>query len=530
MLRSKLAISLFVATLVAACGPGGELPVELPIEGQIQLTVSVLPEEGGALGVSWGASEPGVYITNGAGLNSEESPLNIQVEPQEAGTSFFWSLRHPTRKVTGERTLRVRPHWKSPSSVSWGQDSPLRHLWAWEDGSIWLHGETRESAAGSNAGGVDIWAIQHAPDGQLIGPRQWGGRNDEQWRLGIRIKDQYWGLVRTLAGNSVGWQMWQLPGGTALPREVACAKGLDDVLHAQALNDSVGGWILLGVGAASGATGGHLPSVIVRHCESLDRVIGEVSWPRIAEVSSGFIVQGSTPEAVVLGLNSRGDVGAGASGSETATMAAVDLRKKQQKHIIRVDSGATSTLAGGRMTPSRDRIDWWGEVGQTNSETSRAWLIQTAGPAIQSNLQVTYSWMSEENQKSMGKWVWASRSESMEDLPNDDSSPAVLLAIAQLGESGISRELPPGVMTQLHWLEVDGGQVQVMQEIPWLLHGLSGRTRVSAATQDASGDWLLVTESEKDGEIRFQLDRFRSNGQGRGRADLNSSHMEVEVE
>lgn len=61
----------------------------------------------------------------------------------------------------------------------------------------------------------------------------------------------------------------------------------------------------------------------------------------------------------------------------------------------------------------------------------------------------------------------------------------------------------------MHRLQADPRAVHVAQSLHWLMHGLTGRVLISATAQDASGDWLLVTESEHNGQRRLQLYRYR---------------------
>lgn len=531
MLSFVPVLLLVCAVGLVACGPGSGRPALPPIEGQVQLLPDVLPEEGGDVEVSWSAAELGVWLTNELGTESDVSPLWTHWTGADAGQSVHWRLRHASREVTGGQTLHVRPRWQDPPALLWQSDSPVRQLWPLPQGSIWLLGETRQALTGAHQGGVDIWALQHGADGRLSLQRQWGDLPDDQWRGVLWLQNQAWVLARQLQADAMDWQVWPALAGPQQGRRVACAQGLQDVLHILPLQGSEEAWLLLGLtedlpGTGGSTRAGETAQVVVRHCVAWDRVLSEVAWPRSAEVNSGFLVHGSTVDAAMLALNSRGDVGAGSAGSvNTVTLAHVDMRKGVRQRVVRVDTGTSGSLAGGRLSLANDRVDWWGQRtapqrSATGDALLQAWVLQTSGPVHGTALQIRRTWLSDETQLATEAWVWAAPAAVPDSTSQDQDDELHLLAVGRLfGLDGPAEWVAEGHHT-MHWLQIDARGVHVAQTLPWLMHGLSGRVAVSAAAQDPSGDWLLVTESEHNGQRRLQLDRFRQDGRGRGRADL----------
>lgn len=218
----------------------------------------------------------------------------------------------------------------------------------------------------------------------------------------------------------------------------------------------------------------------------------------------------------------------------TVTLAHVDMNKGVRQRVVRVDTGANGSLAGGRLSLANDHVDWWGhrtapQRSATGDALLQAWVLQTTVPVHGTALLIRRTWLSDETQLATEARVWSTPAAVPDPTSEGLDGELDLLAVGRLSfPDGPAEWVEAGHHT-MHWLQVDARGVHVAQTLPSLMHGLPGRVAVSAAAQDASGDWLLVSESDHNGQRRLQLHRFRQDGRDLGRADLTRL-QQAEVE
>lgn len=509
---TRATAALCLSAGLAACGSGEYAP---PIQGQIQLSPQVLPEEGGTTLVRWSAADPSVTLGNDRGLHTSEPTLQSTWGAESAGQTVQWHLQHPSRNVTGQNTLHIRPLWRTPPPLTWAADDPTQTITIEDNGHITLMGTTRHALTGPHHGGQDHWRLRYHPHGALHSQTQWGTASDDTLHSTLQLQGQTWAITHSAPPASPEWQAHAVSDNSTHP--IGCAQDLTQILHAQALPGQTREWLLLGTTTA--ATG---PQTVLRHCAGWQTQVTEHRWPRQGPIASGFIVQGSTLSTIVLALNSADDAGAGAAGYITATLLHLSLQPTPQTlQATRIHTPTPSWLNGGQINTPHQRIDLWGNrTSRTPSPQGNrlmhGWVLQSPLPSANTPLRISHTWQSDAQQLSDTPWVWAQAALLNPETP---AGTLHLLTAAHLPR----QDLPPAWAEKgqntLYWLQVQTGHISLAHELPWLMHGLTGPTHITAMAQDLSGDWVLVSQSTANGQAQLQVDKLRSDGRGRDRAD-----------